>query len=56
MYSSNVVSFRVNPRPKLSVEVSRDDSDVFFVVAVRLDVCTSSRHSGPRIPNVGSTQ
>ena len=35
---SNVVFFRVHPRPKLSVEVSRDDSDVFFVVAVRLDV------------------
>ena len=35
---SNVVFFRVHPRPMLSVEVSRDDSDVFFVVAVRLDV------------------
>ena len=34
---SNVLLFRVNPRPKLSVDVSRDDSDVFFV-AVRLEV------------------
>ena len=27
----NVVFFRVNPKPKLSVEVSRDDSDVFLL-------------------------
>ena len=35
---SNVVSFRVYPISKLSVEVCRDDTDVFFVVAVGLDV------------------
>ena len=35
---SNVVSFKVYSGSKLSVEVSRNDSDVFFVVAVGLDV------------------
>ena len=29
---SNVVSFRVYPKPMRSVEVSRDDSDVFLLL------------------------
>ena len=35
---SNVVSFRVYSKSKLSLKSSRDDSDVFSVVAMGLEV------------------
>ena len=31
---SNVVTFRVNTRPKLSVEIARDDRSMFRVAGV----------------------
>ena len=51
---SNVVSFRVYPRSELSVEVCRDDSDVFSVVAVSLDVFVHLLDVHVRVSHGGS--
>ena len=51
---SNVVTLRVYPRSKVSVEVARDDSSVFFVVAGGLNE-KNFQCARPRILNGGST-